>query len=760
MASKTFTVAWSRWCPYLSIGTKTLLAFSLIITVLAGGFYYYIDTTFSSHARNKAEAELATKVRGAAAIYSARMEQMKFGMLQAGSMESVQRAVLKRDSRFLTDTLRSFAAMRPYVDFWAVVDSEGTIIASRDGSTPSAEGYFNSETVFSGGTGALRVGVSDSLEINGIVERALGTSEVVLSTEVVPSGLFGSRQEAAFVGDSLAGTALSGLAERQTELLQVVITPVKTAQGVAGAFVTGILLDGYGWLTDSVEESFAVGSALFDFSDGPARLLASSEELRSLLSDPSGSLLPLEAELKSQYGFLGTASAAADLFVAVEPLLDSKERVVGGIAVAIPSREVFGSVADLKGNLTALVLFSVLFSMGLAWLTYRDTTRPIGALVSAMEATAEGETDVRVDIRTKDEFERIGVGFNTMVDSIEIRETKLNHFVEFVRILINNSEPAVLLKDSLEKIVEMTGSSAGVVYVKDARTGAMWPAESVGMAEGELETFICNESLADRNDESYNSAVYVNKVDETVLLQAGFTGCIPEGFEYFMMCNNGALSGVFMVGRGAGSYTEDELAHIDHLITQFAISLDNSYTHKEVERLSITDPLTGLFNRRHFYERFKLEFTSANRYNYNMAVLMIDIDDFKSINDTYGHQVGDKVLKRVSEVLQDRTRTTDTWARYGGEEFIGFVSHCNVDGTLVLAEKIRSGIEQCDFAELGDRKVTVSIGMGLYPCAMVQNHDEIVKAADEQLYRAKGSGKNRVSVSDEQIEAMKNLKTG
>jgi diguanylate cyclase (GGDEF)-like protein len=143
-----------------------------------------------------------------------------------------------------------------------------------------------------------------------------------------------------------------------------------------------------------------------------------------------------------------------------------------------------------------------------------------------------------------------------------------------------------------------------------------------------------------------------------------------------------------------------------------------------------------------------------------MAVLMIDIDDFKSINDTYGHQVGDKVLKRVSEVLLDRTRTTDTWARYGGEEFIGFVSHCNVEGTLILAEKIRASIEECSFKELADRKVTVSIGMGLYPCAMIKNHDEIIKAADEQLYKAKGAGKNRVAVSDEQVEMIKNLKTG
>ncbi len=456
-----------------------------------------------------------------------------------------------------------------------------------------------------------------------------------------------------------------------------------------------------------------------------------------------------------KYGFTGTVEAGGTgAFVAVEPLFDYGQGVVGGIAVMVPSAEVFAGVIKLKHELMLLVFVSALFSMLLAWLTYRDITRPIGALVSAMKATTGGECGVRVDIRTKDEFEHIGAGFNTMIGAVEVRDEKLNDLVEFVRILIANCEPDMLIKNSLLKIVEMTASTVGVVYVKDTRTGIMWPAESIGLAEGGLETFVCNEKLTCKLEASHKRAVYVNQVDEKMLLQAGFTGAVPDGLEYFVMCNNGLLSGVFMVGRAQRGYSDVELEHVEHLVTQFAIALDNSYSHKEVERLSITDPLTGLHNRRYFRDRFKIEFISAKRYNYTVAVLMIDIDDFKSINDTFGHQAGDMVLKKVTGILLARTRTTDVWARYGGEEFIGFVSHCNAEGTVTLAEKIRLGVEAAVFEELGERKVTVSIGMSLYPSATAGSYDEVVKEADEQLYIAKSNGKNMVSVSKELLQSI------
>ncbi len=233
MLSKVYAVVWSKWRPYMSVGAKTVAAFSMIIAVLAGGFYYYIDTTLSSQARSEAVQELSVKARGAVGIYRSRMAQMKYGMLQAGSMESVQRAISGREGRFLRETIDRFAGMRPYVDYWAVVDADGNSIVSRNGTAPAA--VTVRKAVGSTGSGTLM----EDITVKRIISRALSTGTAILTTEVVESGRFGRI--------SAEGTATAPeRPKRATELMQVVVTPVTSGSGVTGAFVTGILLDGYG----------------------------------------------------------------------------------------------------------------------------------------------------------------------------------------------------------------------------------------------------------------------------------------------------------------------------------------------------------------------------------------------------------------------------------------------------------------------------------------------------------------------------------
>jgi diguanylate cyclase (GGDEF)-like protein len=123
---------------------------------------------------------------------------------------------------------------------------------------------------------------------------------------------------------------------------------------------------------------------------------------------------------------------------------------------------------------------------------------------------------------------------------------------------------------------------------------------------------------------------------------------------------------------------------------------------------------------------------------------MIDVDDFKSVNDTYGHLQGDRVLTGISQMIRDKTRTTDVWARYGGEEFIGFVSHCTLEGVVTLAEKLRKHIESLAVPGMEGKNVTASIGIGYFPSEGVRDIDDLVKSADDNLYLAKKNGKNMV----------------
>ncbi len=164
------------------------------------------------------------------------------------------------------------------------------------------------------------------------------------------------------------------------------------------------------------------------------------------------------------------------------------------------------------------------------------------------------------------------------------------------------------------------------------------------------------------------------------------------------------------------------------------------------ETMAITDELTGLFNRRHFTERLQEEFSRSKRYQLELSCLIIDIDNFKLINDHWGHQSGDKVLKGLGQLLKRSRRTHDLVARYGGEEFILILCQTDHLGAMRFAEHIRKSVEEHPFSTIDNHplKVTLSIGVSGYPAPDITQPDDLVRVADGALYQAKRSGKNRV----------------
>jgi diguanylate cyclase (GGDEF)-like protein len=168
--------------------------------------------------------------------------------------------------------------------------------------------------------------------------------------------------------------------------------------------------------------------------------------------------------------------------------------------------------------------------------------------------------------------------------------------------------------------------------------------------------------------------------------------------------------------------------------------------NKQLEALAITDDLTGLFNRRHFMERLREEFARSKRYQMDLSCIMFDIDNFKKINDQWGHQTGDKVLKELGALLERSHRTHDLAARYGGEEFILILCQTDREGAIVFAEQLRSNVQNHPFSGVKGKplSVTVSIGVGSYPAPDVTQPDDLVRVADGALYQAKRTGKNRV----------------
>lgn len=186
---------------------------------------------------------------------------------------------------------------------------------------------------------------------------------------------------------------------------------------------------------------------------------------------------------------------------------------------------------------------------------------------------------------------------------------------------------------------------------------------------------------------------------------------------------------------------------------QVSIALENAHLFEEVTRLSITDPLTGLFNRRHFYEMTLHEYERYVRYGTPFSVLMLDADHFKQINDTYGHLAGDKVLETLADLFRANLRKVDILCRFGGEEFIATLPETRAREAACLAERLRDQINKCVVqTDAGPVTVTVSIGIAEFDrgCDTI---DRLLDCADKALYQAKMDGRNKVSVFLEENSA-------
>jgi two-component system cell cycle response regulator len=241
------------------------------------------------------------------------------------------------------------------------------------------------------------------------------------------------------------------------------------------------------------------------------------------------------------------------------------------------------------------------------------------------------------------------------------------------------------------------------------------------------------------------------KVQARLFAPGGVTAGSEEtalgGFASFPISTSGRLSGLLAVGGRAtariGSDTESLLVQAAN---QAHIVLENSRLFERVRNLSIRDGLTDLFNHRHTIELIASEFGRVGRYEGGVSLAMIDIDEFKKVNDDFGHQAGDTVLRDVARIVKDTLRTVDVVGRYGGEEFAAVLPHTAYKDAFQTADRVRKAIEAHAF-RVGPRElhVTVSIGVATYPSDDVDTPGALIREADKALYKAKQGGRNRVA---------------
>jgi diguanylate cyclase (GGDEF)-like protein len=218
------------------------------------------------------------------------------------------------------------------------------------------------------------------------------------------------------------------------------------------------------------------------------------------------------------------------------------------------------------------------------------------------------------------------------------------------------------------------------------------------------------------------------------------------------LISHGKVLGILQIDwNSKQDLSEKDKKNFTILTNAAAIAFDNAILHMRMQELTIIDELTGLYNYRYFKIKLTDEIRRADRYSQPLAMLMIDVDHFKIINDSQGHQTGNIILQEIVSLIKYSVRDVDIVARYGGEEFVVLLPQTGTRNAVSIAERMRRNVEKAYFTNSQgqrDVKVTISIGIAIYPEG-VTSAEQLLERVDQAMYIAKNKGRNRVSTADE-----------
>lgn len=580
-------------------------------------------------------------------------------------------------------------------------------------------------------------------EAAGRASASDAPAELTVALEqIVRSGLADGVRVVSPDGSSLAvaGTApgvpardcTTGQAVRTGRAVQVVSTVQlqRPGSGSAGSAVAGFTVD------DALARRLhsAAGS-------GDVALLADGEVVASSGPVPDG--------------LVRAALAAGDRPVRVEGSLAVLTGTRPGQPVDVLLTQPESEGVAVLPYALVVALAAVLLAAGIAFLLARATTRPLEELGDAAARVASGDLSGSIEVRSRDEIGRLAGAFNSMTDALRRSRGALESSRDELQAGVARLGEALSGTHDLDRILPVvletaqasTRARAGAVLLLTPDRSELVLAVGRGLAEHEVDEALrlpFGVGIAGRVARS-GDPVRGRVGTAAGELRAGPGEPTATALVAVPLKSSTTVIGVLLLfeREGGGEFGEDDMAMLRTFTTQATVAVDNVLLHEEARRLSVTDGLTGLYNYRYFQLTVAKEIERASRFERPLALLMLDLDHFKRVNDVHGHQRGDAVLVELANRVRRTVRDVDILARYGGEEFVAILPETDARGAGQAAERIANAVRRRPFGAAGEDplEVTISVGVALYP-AHGTTAAVLLRRADEALYTAKRAGRD------------------
>jgi diguanylate cyclase (GGDEF)-like protein len=420
------------------------------------------------------------------------------------------------------------------------------------------------------------------------------------------------------------------------------------------------------------------------------------------------------------------------------------------------------AIADRRLLIGAILAAFLLLALLSSVFVVRALQKQIQQFLEAARRLAHGDFSEPVPIDGGDEFAALGREFNAMsaqlagkIDEVEHKRSELEETIRRVgEAFAAGLDREAMVNLTLRTAVEACEAEVGRALPIDARrmrtadVGQLTPDLEAAMEAAEREAFAVHTDSTSREWVDTLEGDSGERTEQRRPARAEVGGVHALAAPLIARLGSGSAVeqvGVVSIARRSGPFDEQAYELFSYLTGQAAVSIENVDLHETVRLQAVTDELTGLYNRNHFHDTLDSEIERSRRFGTDVGLVMLDIDDFKQINDTFGHPQGDVVLVEVARVLREHSRDIDEPARYGGEELAVLLPQTDLAGAELLAERMRSAIEDIRIPRSGGQPLTVTASFGvasLPTCA--DDKETLIAEADAALYRAKRAGKNRV----------------